>query len=470
MGASISTAITTWRAYPALTRDPTNPDPFFQRRQFGFNLGGPLRGDRLFFFVNWERNDQRGVVSAQPRTPEFVDFGQIAPSPSRGMLLSARLDYRATQNNHFYLRYSHDGSSTFAPRSALAPQALPSNWGRQHAWADQSFVALTSTLRPNLINELRFSYFFISSREQGGQPKDCPSGCIGLGWPQISVSGANFIIGKSFTSQNLGRRYHLTDSITWQVKAHRFRFGFEYEYSRGGPVLTDNEPVQMVVYSPEDVRRYNVRPTTAPNLRIPLPVSFSSVEDILRLPVQSFTIGIGNAQPYQPNSRRSKTGHLWRLYWQDTWRLHPRLTMNYGLAWFYDPHPNRDLSKPAYLEPIFGAEGLKAPKADRNNFSPSLGFAWTATRDGRTVIRGGGGIYYDVFNINIMLDEERNALGPRGTGRTNYQNTRIANPLPNIPGVPFGMPLNFTNPTLFTGAHLMTILPALRARPFTEAR
>ena len=45
------------------------------------------------------------------------------------------------------------------------------------------------------------------------------------------------------------------------------------------------------------------------------------------------------------------------------------------------------------------------------------------------MIRGGGGIYYDVFNINNLLDAERNSLGPRGTGRTDYPNTRIANPL-----------------------------------------
>src|SRR5262249_20876667 len=48
-------------AYPALNRDPANPDPFFQRRQFGGALGGPIRRDRIFYFGNWERNDQRAV-------------------------------------------------------------------------------------------------------------------------------------------------------------------------------------------------------------------------------------------------------------------------------------------------------------------------------------------------------------------------------------------------------------------------
>ncbi len=137
--------------------------------------------------------------------------------------------------------------------------------------------------------------------------------------------------------------------------------------------------------------------------------------------------------------------------------------MNYGLGWFYDPYPNRDLSKPAYLTPLLGADGLKPVQVDRNNFSPSVGFAWGTTRDGKTVIRGGGGIYYDMLSI-FPFDPERVSLGPLGTGRTIYQSTRIANPLSNIPGVPLGTPLNFpSNPTLFTGPNLLTILPGVRA-------
>lgn len=62
-------------AYPGLSRDSSNPDPFFQRNQFGYQLGGPIRRDRAFFFTSYERNDQRGVLSIQPRTPEFAPLG-----------------------------------------------------------------------------------------------------------------------------------------------------------------------------------------------------------------------------------------------------------------------------------------------------------------------------------------------------------------------------------------------------------
>jgi hypothetical protein len=179
---------------------------------------------------------------------------------------------------------------------------------------------------------------------------------------------------------------------------------------------------------------YNALPTTRPDLRVPLPSSFTTVDDILRLPIISFTVGIGDPLPYQPDFGRVRTSNVWHVYGHDTWRLKPGLTLNYGLGWFYDPHPNVDLSKPEYLATILGRGGLKPPRAERNDFSPSLGFAWAPTRDGKTLIRAGGGIYYDMFNINpLQLDLERVSLGPRGTGRTAYPSSRIPNPLPNIP-------------------------------------
>jgi hypothetical protein len=452
-------------AYPALNRDPSNPDPFFRRQQFGFHVGGPTRRDRVFFFANWERNNQQGVVSVQPLTAEFTQFAQIAPTPLSGKLLSGRVDFRANKNNYFYARYSHDGSNAFGPSSLSGPQAastLRSVWTEQPAWADQALVALTSTLRPTLINELRFSYFFISSGEKAARPEDCPAGCIGVGGPDIRIPDATITIGRSGTTDNLGRRYHFSDTINWQPNAHRFRFGLEYEYNRGGRVATSDEPVSITLFSPTRVRGFNALPTTPPNLRIPLSSSFATIDDILQLPVQSFTVGIGNAQPAQRDFAGARSNSLWHLFWHDTWRLHPRLTLNYGLGLFFDPYLNRDLSKPAYLAPIFGREGLSPIKSDLNNFSPAVGFAWAATSDGRTVIRGGGGIYYDILSL-FGFEGERVALGPRGTGRTSYPSTRIPNPLQNLPGVNPGAPLNFTSPTLFTGALLMTILPGVRA-------
>src|SRR5580700_4691454 len=84
----------TLSAYPALNRDPTNPEPFFQRRQFGFATGGPIRRDRVFFFCNWERNEQRGVATTTLLDPDFAHFSRITTSPFFGDQFGLRLDAR----------------------------------------------------------------------------------------------------------------------------------------------------------------------------------------------------------------------------------------------------------------------------------------------------------------------------------------------------------------------------------------
>ena len=90
-------------AYPALNRDPTDQDPFFQRRQFGIALGGPIRRDRLFFFGNWERNEQRGVVDTTLVGPDLAHLSRITPSPLFGDQLStSRLDDRVCKQSHCF--------------------------------------------------------------------------------------------------------------------------------------------------------------------------------------------------------------------------------------------------------------------------------------------------------------------------------------------------------------------------------
>ena len=112
---------------------------------------------------------------------------------------------------------------------------------------------------------------------------------------------------------------------------------------------------------------------------------------------------------------------LYRLYAGDTWRARPRLTVNYGLGWSYEPNAlSHDLTKPALLTPILGADGLMPPAARTRNFSPTLGFAWTATRDGKTVRARRGGRYFDPAGSTnaVNLINERHLLSPLGTGQS----------------------------------------------------
>src|SRR5207237_7675069 len=106
--------------------------------------------------------------------------------------------------------------------------------------------------------------------------------------------------------------------------------------------------------------------------------------------------------------------------------------------------------------PILGANNLNPPRVQTTNFSPSLGFAWAAGRDGKTVIRGGAGRYYDPISFNSLdLANERQVLFPLGTGRRTIPGSAISFQ---------GRALQFTQkPTTFTAADLLTILPGIRA-------
>ena len=113
-------------AYPALHRDPFNPDPFFQRKQFGLSLGGSIRKDRAFFFGSFERLDQRGVVSTELLTPEFASLSGIFPSPTYVNQFSVRTDFQLNEKELMFVRYSHEGSFSYSPEDGY-----PSTWPRQ---------------------------------------------------------------------------------------------------------------------------------------------------------------------------------------------------------------------------------------------------------------------------------------------------------------------------------------------------
>src|SRR2546427_211421 len=168
-------------AYPALHRNPFNPDPFFQRKQFGMALGGPIRKDRAFFFGTFERLDQRGVISTEILAPEFAPLSGIFPSPTYVNQLSARTDFQLSKSQLMFVRYSHEGSFAFAPGDG---GTYPSTWPRQNEWTDQSILGLTSQLGAGMVNDVRFSYFFVSFAQHPPEAADCPR-CLGMGAPSI---------------------------------------------------------------------------------------------------------------------------------------------------------------------------------------------------------------------------------------------------------------------------------------------
>ncbi len=447
-------------AYPALRRNAFAPDPFFARRQSGFLVSGPIKKDKLFFFFNMENNNQDAVVTVQPDSPFFANLAQNASNPYDGKQISAKFDYRINTNHNLFLRYSHDGNKGFGPRGGAT---LPSNWLVNRNWADQSVLGLTSTLSATLVNDFRFAYHYWNNRNLHPTSVECP-GCLGLGLPEMSVVGTNVRFGNTANAPQGRdiRRYNLVNNMTWQRGAHRWRFGGSYESSPFNGFWAFGDPAAGNVWGP-DIMAANRIPPAA----FGLPTQFLTNEDVLRLPLAAFQMGIGDpSQPPPFNADKARNNRRYHFYWQDTWRVNAKLTLNYGLAWQFESSLfNHDLSKPALLAPL--VESLEPTRQLYSNWTPSVGFAYNPFKNSKTGIRGGFGSYYDTTELSQRLGE-RAALGPVGNGRVAIGGQSVPNPLPGIvnpipgvlPNVNVGTPLDFrTLPTGFRLSDLVRVLP-----------
>ena len=426
-------------AYPALQRDPLSPDPDFSRRNPGVWVGGPLQRDRLFYFSNYEYTSQEGVVSFQPNLASASGLAGVFPNPYRGHLFSTRLDWSPRNNHTMFGRFSHDQNNGFGPSGTAV---LPSNWLRNVNRSEQVVVGMTSVFKPSLLNDLRVNFTYWRNRNLFADETTC-SDCIGLGFPQLNINGTNVTVGNT-SNATQGRdlyRYTFVDTVTWSTVAHRVRFGTEIEYAPGTGFWGFCDPACTSGFSPEFMRTLGIPAATLGALFPTLPTTIRTDQDLLNLPFAGGVVGVGDpGQPPPYNVDKAKVNSRFRFYAQDTWRVKPRFTLNYGLAWnFESTLVNRDLDKPAYLAPLYGSD-LSPTKNNYNNWSPSFGFAWTLDDESKTVIRGGAGLYWETELLWRRL-RERAAIGPIGNGRLQVPHTSFVNIFPGIINLNTGAPV-----------------------------
>ncbi len=430
-------------AYPGLKRvcleTPTSPacvnaaskkrveDPFFARSNPGVWFGGPIKKNRAYFFTNYEYTKQTQTFVVQPNVPSLAGLAGNFSSPYAGHLFSAKVDVKLSEKHNIFGRYSRDQNKGFGPNGGAT---MPSNWLQNTNSSNQIVIGLTSVLKPTLVNDFRYNYTYWRNRNLFADSNVCPD-CLGLGFGQLSVNGSNFTVGNT-SNATQGRdlyRNTFTDSLTWSKGGHRMRFGGEYEYAPGTGFWGYCDPSCDVAASPELVR--SLLPAAAVGAYFPtLPTVVRTNADLLNLPFLGGVVGIGDpAQPPPYNVDKAKLNKRMRVYGQDTWKLSPHWTLNYGLAWnFESTLVNRDIDKPKYLAPIYGND-LTPTNNNYKNFSPALGLVYSPNN--KTVIRAGAGIYWDTELLWRRL-QERAFIGPVGNGRIQFPNTGFVNIFPNI--------------------------------------
>ncbi len=441
-------------AYPALTRDPRTPDPFFARRQIGITVGGPFRRDRFFWFFNYEHRDQDAVFSITNNHPVFSKLDVIYPTPLQADPFDVRLDAQFTAKHRASLRYSSDYNRTVAPGVTVG---MPSNWQSLRNRGFQIQAALTSALSSRTANDLRISYGYLTNHLNpisAGQCRD-PVSCIGAGAPNILVFDApQFRIGTQANTplNRWQRNYEMVDNVSWLQGSHQLGFGGQWEHLYFKAFIGFNDPAQITLWGPTNLQTPALKP-----LFDALPASLKSsggppptLAEILQLPLRSFTTGIGDpGYPGPFNFDQASRNDRFRFYFQDTWRATNRLTFKYGISYSLETNLfDHDLTYPAYLIPLIGAD-LRPPQRDKNNFDPSVGAAWTLGKRQRTVLRSGFGVYRDE-NALYWKARDRAFIGPSGNGRV------------IVDGAVTG--LSFTStPTAFRGADLLPLLPGIRS-------
>jgi hypothetical protein len=396
-----------WSAFPSLNRlDAVHGIPPevrtdtipFDRQQFGGTISGPIRKDKLFFFGNAEYNNQDSVA-IHVLSPTIVGFNGFTGNLFNELLVTGKVDWTVSDKMTMFGRYSHDGNdqqAPFPPGSGILPKdstsgIFQSNDQLDINRSDGFVIGLTRSLRPTLTNDFRYNYNNFHNRIDPVTP----------GVPEIRVinpdqnwkSGTNYITPQ-VTNQI---RNQVKDDLSWNRGAHTFRVGGDWERTTIDGLFDFAKPSRIRLYGPFFT---GGGPLVTEN-------------DFLNSPVRDISLGVGSGVlPF--NTKGKTVNHRLQFYGTDSWKITHNFTFNYGVAYRVDTNLwNHDQGHPNLIAPLFG-KGTSASPRDNNNIAPRVGFAWDVSGNGRTVIRGGFGIYYDTTIDNLRLFE-RADLGPPGS-------------------------------------------------------
>lgn len=362
------------QALPATFDRSLDESPPFDRQQYAFTLGGPIRKDRAWFFGSFENRNQDGVVLVGTRDLASRTIRRdFAPSPLDDFMTTNRVDFTPTDFDRFSFRYSfqrEDGiAASTLVRSIGSASQRQSSENKAH-----SFVATyTRLLSPRDVNSFNFTFSDFTNETLPVAPG--PQ----LTFPSIQ-DGASF-------------------RVPQQTKQRRFQFSDTYTMIRGNHTLYLGGEIQRV-QSDLDLKVFQQG-------RIELIEDFPDFDrdgdgrvddnDLL------FAVTLRSGFPERSLLLPDANNTYFAAFIQDDWRVHPRFTVNIGLRYELDTDV-KNVSRTDELNPLI-LPFLRGERGrDKNNFAPRIGFNY-ATPDTRTSIHAGYGIYYDRITLQIQTLE-----------------------------------------------------------------
>ena len=377
---------------------PTTEKPPYDRQLVGGHVGGPFIKDRLFWEVDYERNNQDGQqFTSVPVFPQFT--GNFAV-PLDEDLFGARLDWNVKNNVHTFYRFNHNdnlGVTGFGGTS-LSAFGNQNNTNSHVAGVDFSTARWTHSIRFSYLN---FDNFIVDANAAAGTPVtlDPNGGPILVSFnPQLLV-GPNLNAPQATFQNNKQVKY----DASFVRGSHTLRFGAAYNN------------ILIGGFGNFFGLAARIRSTFTAN-SIAFANSHGGSGDPLNFPLTQIVLGNGlgfssekpaHGYPFggYPNDRFAAYAH-------DSWKATSRLTLNFGVRYNFDSNiANNDLKRTPKLAEFSPA---LAGFVDRptKNFGPQAGFAWDPWGRGKTIIRGGAGIFYDTNLLNNQIFDRTLSLPP----------------------------------------------------------
>jgi hypothetical protein len=429
---------------------PGASNNYFQRNQFGGNLGGAIIRDKVFFFVSGERSKQDLQNPVLPGGP-FAALAGNYNAPFRETEVTGRVDWQVNDNYKLFGRFSYDESGDVL---AILPNVFQPFSNDNHT---PSFALGLDFYRGKYTHSIRFGYSrlhdSIADATLGSGIVDpLPRIELAIGSdPLCQTPGVDvFCSGPSYLAPQ--QTYQSNKQITYDgsraISKHILRFGFGLNYILGGGFASYAKLAPAVGANQTDCSSACLLlPGGAAN-----PVNYSAE-----------TVVLGNGSGFDTQIARfglpaGGTGPDYRisLYMGDAWQAMPNLTVTYGLRYVRDT-----FRSDAELGPVpalnLWQTGLGRTVNQPNlNFAPQLGIAWDPGRRGKTVLRGGIGLYYE-NNLWNNTAYDRPGRLPDGVFRINP--TVCSNGLP----VPLALPNGPTLTPSFCGKPIGEAAPAIAA-------
>jgi outer membrane receptor protein involved in Fe transport len=451
-----------------LTNVPFLPED--KRHQFGGGIGGPIIKDKLFFFFSADQQLRPFPATANSGTPNAI-FAPLSASetatlttrgilpafatnvadalnlltnltgtvPRRGdqLILLPKIDWNINAKNHASFTYNRlRWNSPEGIQSAGVVNRGVESFGNDFVKNDWGIARLTSTVTNTLTNELRYQYGrdFEFESGQSAIPGE-PVSAFGLS-AQISVGGVggftfgmpNFLNRPAFPDE---RRNQVADTVAWSHNKHLFKFGFDINHVHDTDV---NLFEQFGAYS------YNSRVDYISDFvqqATGAATPFCATTGTTPTPIPCYA---NFAQGFGTPGFQFATNDL-AFFAQDDWRIRPRLTLSLGLRWDTEILPSTQI-------PNSALPGTSSLPSDRSDFGPRIGAAYQLTRDGKTVVRGGYGIFYGriinstifsaISSTGVAAGQNTVFLLPSQTGAPSYPNVIASgNPPPSLNVVQF---------------------------------